>query len=105
MPIKKIAGAYHAARRADEARLDAMEAADDAGLPVNWTEGDQIAAIEQAAVTALVAARCRSSAGARLRDETLAAVFANDAYVELLTHHDPLGEDQRAAVSGNGAIQ
>lgn len=57
MTTDKIAAVIEACRRAEEARLDAMEAADAAGFIVNFTDGDYIVAMERAAIMALVAKR------------------------------------------------
>jgi hypothetical protein len=48
MTNEKFATVIEACRRAEEARLDAIEAADAAGLAVNFGDGDQIVAIEAA---------------------------------------------------------
>lgn len=48
MTTDKIAAVIEACRRAEEARLDAMEAADVAGLVVDFNVRDQIVAIERA---------------------------------------------------------
>ena len=48
MTTDKIAAVIEACRRAEEARLDAIEAADAAGLIVDFNDGDQIVAMERA---------------------------------------------------------
>lgn len=53
MTTDKIAAVIEACRRAEEARLDAIEAADAAGLSVNFGDRDQIVEIEIAVADAL----------------------------------------------------
>lgn len=69
--MEKIFSVIAAARHAEEARLDLLEAAAEAGLKIDFTEGDQILAVERAALQAMKATKL-SGENAELRD----AIFA-----------------------------
>lgn len=76
MTTDLILAAYQAARLAEHACLEAIDAADRAGLRVDYGDGDQIVAIERAALAALLAARLLGPGEAAQRDTILASVIA-----------------------------
>lgn len=78
MNLDKIAAVLAACHRANEAILDAVEAAEDAGLSFNRTNGhDDVVAIEHAAKAARQSARRYAALGISIPRSAARSVGSN----------------------------
>lgn len=81
--MDKIMAAYEAARRANEAVLDALEAAETAGLKIDHA-GDPLVQVERAALAAILSAPCTSLADAERRHRIVLDLVCAGDHTDLL---------------------